>query len=71
MDQAVRIATLTLGMDFTLFKGFVLDLSPQVGKEYSPAGSFYSRLAGGFVTSNSPTTKNFVGGTVAVSYSFE
>jgi hypothetical protein len=71
VNQADQIATLTFGLDFALFKDFVLDLSPQLGKEYLPAGSVYSPLKGGLVQNSSPTTNNFVGGTVSVSYSFE
>jgi hypothetical protein len=71
INQADKTATLSLALDFTLFKGFILDLSPQVGQEYQPAGTFYSKLAGGFVSSTVPTTQNFTGGTVSVSYSFE
>lgn len=71
VNQADQIGTLTLSLDFTLFKGFVLDLSPQLGKEYLPAGSVYSPLKGGLVQNSSPTTNNFVGGTVSISYSFE
>lgn len=71
VNQADQIATLTLGLDFTLFKGFLLDIAPQSGREYQPAGSVYSPLAGGLVKNAAPTTQNFVGGTVSVSYSFE
>ncbi|HJT23848.1 MAG TPA: hypothetical protein VJ873_04690 [bacterium] len=71
VNQADQIASLTLGLDFTLFKGFTLDLAPQAGREYQPAGAVYSPLAGGLVVNSSPTTQNFVGGSVSVSYSFE
>jgi len=71
VNQADQIASLTLGLDFTLFKSFVLDLSPELGKEYLPAGSVYSPLTGGLVKNSSPSTNNFVGGTVSVSYSFQ
>lgn len=71
VNQADQIVSLALGLDFTLFKGFILDLSPQAGREYQPAGAVYSPLAGGLVVNSSPTTQNFVGGSVSVSYSFE
>jgi hypothetical protein len=71
VNLADQIVTLTLGLDFTLFKGFTLDLSPQWGREYQPAGAVYSPLAGGLVVNSSPTTQNFVGGAVSVGYSFE
>ncbi len=71
INEADQTATLSLALDFTLFKGFILDISGQGGKEYQPAGTFYSKLAGGFVTSSSPITQNFTGGTLSVSYSFE
>ena len=71
VNQADQIASLTLGLDFTLFKGFVLDLSPEVGREYQPSGAVYIPLAGGLVVNTSPTTQNFVGGTTSISYSFE
>ncbi len=71
INQADQIGTLTLDLSFTLFKGFTLDLIPQVGKEYSPAGTFYSSLSGGLVSFSSPTVQDFVGGTVAAGYSFE
>jgi hypothetical protein len=71
VNQADQVASLTLGLDFTLFKGFTLDLSPQAGKEYLPAGSVYSPQAGGLVFNSSPISQNFVGGTVSAAYSFE
>jgi hypothetical protein len=71
INQADQTATLSVALDFTLFKGFILDLSGQGGKEYQPAGTFYSKWTGGFVTSTTPTTQNFTGGTLSVSYSFE
>jgi len=71
VNQSDRIASLTLGLDFTLFKGFILDLSPEAGQEYQPAGAVYSPLAGGLVANSAPTTHNFVGGALSVSYSFE
>lgn len=70
VNDADQTATLTLGTDFTLFKGFVLDLEPQVGKEYQPAGTVFSHQTGGLVQNSSPTTNNFVGGAISVSYSF-
>ncbi len=71
INQAEQIDTLNLALDFTLFKGFILDLAPQVGREYLPAGAVYNPKAGGLVFNTSPTSQNFVGGTVSVSYSFE
>lgn len=71
INQADQIGTLTLDLSFTLFKGFTLDLIPQVGKEYSPAGTFYSSLSGGLVSFSSPTVQDFVSGTVTAGYSFE
>ena len=71
VNQADQVASLTLGLDFTLFKGFILDLAPQIGREYQPAGAVYSPLTGGLVVNSSPTAQNFVGGSVSVSYSFE
>jgi hypothetical protein len=71
VNQADQIGTLNLALDFTLFKGFILDLAPQVGREYLPAGSVYSPKAGGLVYNSSPSAQNFVGGTVSISYSFE
>jgi len=71
VNQTDRTATLTLGMDFTLTKNWILEVSPQVGQEYAPAGTFYSALAGGTVTFATPTTTNFAAGTVSISYNFQ
>ena len=71
IDQADQIATLTLGLDFTLFKGFTLELAPQGGKEYYPSGAIYSPQAGGLVFNSSPSTVNFAGETTSISYQFE
>jgi tetratricopeptide (TPR) repeat protein len=70
-NEAVGTYTLTLTMDFTLFKGFVLEAAPQVGEEYYPAGLAYSNTAGGLVYHATSTTVDFTGGTLSVSYSFE
>jgi hypothetical protein len=66
-----HILALTLGLDFTIAKGWVLGISPQAGQEYSPAGFIYDRLTGGLVFLSTPTTQNFAAGTVSISYSFE
>jgi hypothetical protein len=71
VNDADQTVTATLGLDFTLFKGFDLDLEPQVGREYQPAGTVYSHQTGGLVQNNQATTQNFVGGTVTVSYRFD
>ena len=71
INQSDKSATFTLALDFTLFKGLILDLAPQVGQEYTPAGTYYSKLAGGFVISTNSSAQNFTGGTLSVSYSFE
>jgi len=71
LDQSDQIATLTLTLDLTLFKGFVLELAPQGGREYFPAGYTYSPETGGIVHNASASTQNFVGGTTSISYSFE
>ena len=65
-----RTATLALGMDFTIAKGWVLGVSGQGGQEYAPAGTFYSDLAGGTVTLTTDTTTTYAAGTVSISYSF-
>ncbi len=71
INQADQIATLTLGLDFTLLKGLTLELAPQGGKEYYPAGAIYSPQAGGLVFNSSPSTVNFAGETSSLSYQFE
>ena len=71
VNQTDQIATVALGFDFTLFKGFVLGLSSEGGQEYYPAGLVYSPYTGGLVSNSSPTTQNFVGGTVSLSYTFD
>ncbi len=71
INQTDHIASLTLGLDFTLFKGFVLGISPQVGQEYLPAGFVVSPLSGGIVYTSTATTQNFAAGTISVTYSFE
>jgi len=71
VDQADQTVTTTLGLDFTLFKGFVLEVEPQVGREYQPAGGAYSRQTGGLVETAVATTQNFIGGTVSVTYNFQ
>jgi hypothetical protein len=71
VNQADQTVTTTLGLDFILFKGFDLDLEPQVGQEYQPAGTVYSHQTGGLVQNGTATTQNFAGGTVTVNYKFE
>ena len=71
VNQTDHIASLTLGLDFTLFKGFVLGISPQAGQEFLPAGFVVSPLSGGIVYTSTPTTQNFAAGTISVTYNFE
>jgi hypothetical protein len=71
VNDADQTITATLGSDFTLFKGFDLDLEPQIGREYQPAGTVYSHQTGGLVQNTQAATQNFVGGTVTVSYRFD
>jgi hypothetical protein len=52
-------------------KGWVISLSPQGGREYYPAGSVYSPLAGGMVTTAEPATYDFAAWTFSASFSFE
>lgn len=66
-----RVATLTLGMDFTIFKNFILGIAPQAGTIYYPAGISYSVETGGLVANTEANSQNFVGGTVSISYSFK
>lgn len=70
VEQVDQTASLTLGLDFVLLKGLTLDLSPQVGQEYQPAGAVYSPQAGGLVVNSVATTQNFVGGTTSLSLRF-
>lgn len=69
--QTDKIASLTLGMDFTLFKDFVLGVSPEIGQEYFPAGAVYSPLAGGMVQNSTAKTQNFTSGTISLSLNFK
>jgi hypothetical protein len=71
LNQSDRILTFTLGMDFALSKSWTLEVAPQLGKEYTPAGYTYSPLTGGIVYFSSPKTQNFTGGTVSIGFSFE
>lgn len=71
LNQSDQIASLTLGLNFNLTKEWVLGVSGEGGKEYSPAGSVYSPLSGGIVDFSTPTTQNFAAGTVSITYSFE
>ena len=71
LNQSDQISTFTLGLDFTLFKGFVLDLSPQIGQIYYPAGLSYSIEAGGLVYNATANTQNIAGLTSSISYSFQ
>ena len=71
VNQTDHIASLNLGLDFTLFKGFVLGISPQAGQEFLPAGFVVSPLSGGIVYTSTATTQNFAAGTISVTYSFE
>lgn len=71
LNQSDQVSTLTLGLDFTLFKGFVLDVSPQIGRIYYPAGISYSVETGGLVFNSAANVQNFVGATSSISYSFE
>jgi len=71
VNQTDHITSLTLGLDFTLFKGFVLGFAPQVGQEYFPAGLVYSPNAGGLVNSATASTQNFGAGTLSITYTFE
>jgi len=71
LNQSDRILSFTLGMDFALSKSWTLEVAPQLGKEYTPAGSTYSPLTGGIVYFSSPTTQNFIGGTASIGFSFE
>jgi hypothetical protein len=71
LDQSDRILSFTLGMDFALSKSWTLEVAPQLGKEYTPAGSTYSPLTGGIVYFSSPTTQNFIGGSASIGLNFE
>ncbi len=71
LNKSDQVATLSLGLDFTLAKDFTLDLSPQVGKIYYPVGLSYSIESGGLVFNSVANSQNFTGGTVSLSLSFE
>jgi hypothetical protein len=71
VNQVDKIASLTLGLDFTLWKDFVLGFSPEFGQEYYPAGAVYNPLSGGMVVSSEPYTQNFGAGNLTLSLSFK
>jgi hypothetical protein len=48
-----------------------LELSGQVGQEFYPAGTVYSTVLKKTVTFATPTTENFSGFTMGLTYNFQ
>jgi hypothetical protein len=71
LNQNSRIPSITLEPDITFWKDFVLELSVQVGQEFYPAGTIYSKLLGRTVNFSTPTTQSFTGYSIGLAYNFE
>ena len=67
-NQYDRIDSLTLSSDFTFLKSYALDLSFEYGKEYEPAGVFYSPIKKRTLFNPNPTEQDFTSITVGLVY---
>jgi hypothetical protein len=61
VDDEDRIPSLTLGFDWNFVQDFSLEGSGQFGREYYPAGTFYSPILAETITESKATSQNFVG----------
>ena len=71
LNDTDQIPSLTLGADISFLTDFVLALSLQAGYENFPAGTVYSPILGKTVTFNMPTTENFTGLSIGLTYNFK
>lgn len=71
LNDTDQIPSLTLGADITFLTDFVLALGLQAGTENFPAGTVYSPILGKTVTFSTPTTENFAGLSIGLTYNFK
>ncbi len=70
-NQADRIPSVTLGVDWDFVKDFTLEGTGEFGQEFYPAGTFYSPVLGETVTTTKPTSQNFAGYSLALVWNFD
>lgn len=70
-NQYDRIVSLTLATDFTFWKDVSLDLSVEEGKEYEPAGVFYSPVKHRTLFNANPVEQDFEAYVLGITYSIE
>ncbi len=68
LNETERIPSVTLACDLTFLTDFVLALSIQEGREYFPAGINYSPILKETVNFAVPTTVNFSGYSIGLTY---
>jgi hypothetical protein len=71
VNQADRIPSVTLGVDWDFVKDFTLEGTGEFGQEFYPAGTFYSPILGETVTTTKPTSQNFAGYSLALVWNFD
>ncbi len=70
-NEIDQMPSLTLGIDTAFLKSYEVELDLQYGKEYEPAGLFYSPKKAKFIYNPAPVEQDFQGISLALNYNFE
>jgi hypothetical protein len=70
-NETDQMPSLTLGIDSNITKNYEVELDLQGGREYEPAGLFYSPKQAKYVFNLKPTEQNFSGISLTLNYNFE
>jgi hypothetical protein len=69
-NETDYMPSLTLGIDANFTKNYEVELDLQAGKEYEPAGLFYSPKKAKFIFNPKPVEQDFQGLSLALNYNF-
>jgi hypothetical protein len=70
-NETDQVPSLTLGIDSNITKNYEVELDLQAGKEYEPAGLFYSSKQAKFIFNPTTTEQDFKGISLSLNYNFE